>query len=131
MALPSRKIYADIFNDLDKHPITDDLATRTNENAVKQSIRNLLLTDRGERLFQPNIGSDIRKMLFENITPQTIIVIEQMVRDTLEIYEPRANIIDIVVSANEDGNQINISIVFNVINRQEPVSIDVILDRVR
>lgn len=131
MPITNRKIYADIFNDLDKHPITDDLAVRTNENSVKQSIRNLLLTDRGERLFQPNIGSSIRKMLFENITPQTIIVIEQMVRETLNVYEPRANVIDVVVSANADGNAINISILFNVINRQEPVSIDVILDRVR
>ena len=129
--LSDRKVYADIFNNLDKHPISDDLAVKTNENAVKQSIRNLLLTDKGERLFQPNVGADIRKMLFENITPQTITVLEQMVRDTLETYEPRANIIEVVVSGNEDSNRVSISILFNVINRQEPVSIDVVLDRVR
>jgi len=131
MSLPNRKVYADIFNNLDKHPISDDVAVRTNENSVKQSIRNLLLTDKGERLFQPNLGSNIRKMLFENITPQTITIIEQMIRDTLDVYEPRANVIEVVVSGNEDDNAVSIGILFNVINRQEPVSIDVVLDRVR
>ena len=96
MPITQRKIYADIFNDLDKHPISDDVAVKTNENAVKQAIKNLLLTDRGERLFQPDIGGNIRKMLFENITPQTITVLEQMIQDVLDVYEPRANIIDIV-----------------------------------
>lgn len=131
MPVTQRKIYADIFNDLDKHPISDDVAVKTNENAVKQAIKNLLLTDRGERLFQPDIGGNIRKMLFENITPQTITVLEQMIQDVLDVYEPRANIIDIVVSSNEDRNEVNISLVFNVINRQEPVSLDIVLNRVR
>lgn len=131
MPITSRKVYADIFNDLDKHPISDDVAVKTNENAVKQAIKNLLLTDRGERLFQPDIGGNIRKMLFENITPQTIIVLEQMIRDVLDVHEPRANIIDIVVSSNEDQNAVNVSLLFNVINRQEPVSLDIVLNRVR
>lgn len=131
MPITNRKIYADIFGNLDKHPITDDVAVRTNENAVKQAIRNLLLTDPGERLFQPQIGTKIRALLFENITPQTITILQQMIRDTLETFEPRANVIDVVATADIDRNAIDVTIVFNVINRQEPVSVDIVLDRVR
>ena len=124
-------IYKDLFTNFDKHPISDDVAVKTNEEAVKQSIRNLIQTNRGERLFQPNLGGDIRRLLFENSTPQTILLMREIISQAIREHEPRANLIDLVVAPNESANAIAVSITFNVINRQEPVSLNVVLDRVR
>ena len=131
MAVTERKIYADLFTNFDKHPINDDVAVKTNEAAIKQSIRNLILTNKGERLYQPNVGGDVKRLLFENITPQTILLIKQVIEKSIELYEPRANLIDVVVSPRENQNAVAISITFNVINRQEPISLNVVIDRVR
>lgn len=131
MATIQRNLYADLFTNFDKHPISDDVALKTNENAIRQSIRNILLTNRGERPFQPELGGDLNRLLFENITPQTIVLMEQVIRNTIEAYEPRANLIDVVVSTTPDQNTVAVTITFSVINRQEPVSLEVVLDRVR
>ncbi len=130
-AVSKTKIYSDLFTNFDQHPITDDVAVKTNEEAIKQSIRNLIQTNKGERLYQPNIGGDIKRLLFENNTPQTLILMREVIGEAIKTYEPRANVIDLVISPNEEQNAIAVSITFNVINRQEPVSLNVILDRVR
>tara|TARA_Y100000389_G_C17471232_1_gene531227 strand:- start:5872 stop:6294 length:423 start_codon:yes stop_codon:yes gene_type:complete len=130
-AVSKTKIYSDLFTNFDQHPITDDVAVKTNEEAIKQSIRNLIQTNKGERLYQPNIGGDIKRLLFENNTPQTLILMREVIGEAIKAYEPRANVIDLVISPNEEQNAIAVSITFNVINRQEPVSLNVILDRVR
>lgn len=103
----------------------------TNENAIRQSLRNLILTDRGERRMQPNIGGDIRRMLFENYTPQTVITCKQRIENLAKEHEPRAMIREIIITSREDSNAISITIVFSTINRQEPISMEVILERVR
>lgn len=131
MAIARTKVYSDLFTNFDQHPITDDVAIKTNEEAVKQAIRNLIQTNKGERLYQPNLGGDIRRLLFENTTPQTLLLMREIISEAIRKYEPRANLIDVVVSPNEDQNAVAVSITFNVINRQEPVSLNVILDRVR
>lgn len=129
--LKSSEIYSDLFTDLDENPISKDLAVKKNENSVKQAIRNLLLTDSGERPFQPNLGGNIRAMLFDNMTPQTIVSVRERIKETIEAYEPRANLIDVIVSPVFEQNFVNVTIVFNVINRQEPVSLEVVINRVR
>ena len=131
MAIARTNVYSDLFTNFDQHPITDDVAIKTNEEAVKQAIRNLIQTNKGERLYQPNLGGDIRRLLFENTTPQTLLLMREIISEAIRKYEPRANLIDVVVSPNEDQNAVAVSITFNVINRQEPVSLNVILDRVR
>lgn len=131
MPQPQRKIYSDLFTNFDIHPISDDVAVKTNEAAVRQSIRNLILTNKGERPYQPNIGGDVKRLLFENMTPQTILLIKQVIEQAINLYEPRANLIDVIVSPREDQNAVSISITFNVINKQEPISLNVVLDRVR
>ena len=62
-------VYSDFHKDLSPIPGRGDIARRLNENSVREAIKNLILTDKGERLFQPNLGSDIRASLFENVTP--------------------------------------------------------------
>lgn len=130
MPTAKKTIYADLFTNFDINPVSDDIAVKTNENAVKQSLKNLILTDRGERPFQPKLGGNIRAMLFENVDAQTMLVMKEQIRQTIETYEPRCSVIDILVSPSVDRNAIAITIVFAVINRQEPVSLELILDRV-
>jgi|TARA_B100000497_G_scaffold91559_1_gene102228 hypothetical protein len=126
-----QELYADFFMNLDENPVSEDLARNTNEEAVKASIKNLLLTDKGERPYQPNLGCNIRQMLFDNMTPDTIILMKEVIKDTLEAYEPRADIIGVDVRSSVDDNQVNIAVVFKVINSSEPVTLVTSLTRVR
>jgi phage baseplate assembly protein W len=80
---------------------------------------------------QPNLGGNIRAMLFENITPAVLTLIEDQVRTTIELYEPRAELIDVIVSSNIDDNIVKVTIVFYVKNNQQPISVDVFLERTR
>ena len=127
----SRVIYSDFTNDLDFNPVSEDVAVKLNENSIKQSIKNILFTDRGERFFQPNLGGNIRAMLFENITPQTLVSMKQQITNTIKQSEARCNLIDVVCNAEEDQNGVYVTILFNVINKQEPVVLEVVLERVR
>lgn len=111
--------------------MSQDITLIKDEDAVKDSIKNLILTDRGERLMQPNIGGNIRAMLFENITPGVLTVIEDQVRTTLELYEPRAEVVDVTASSYIDDNTVRVNIVFYVKNNQQPISVDVFLERTR
>ena len=125
------ELYSDFPMTMDENPVSGDLTRITNENSVKQSIRNLLLTDRGERLFQPNLGSDIRALLFENISADTLVLIQEKVKDTIEIYEPRCNLISVDATSAIDDNTVNIRVLFNVINITQPIELNVTLSRVR
>jgi phage baseplate assembly protein W len=126
-----QELYSDFFMNLDENPVSLDLARKTNEEAVKQSIKNLLLTDKGERPYQPNLGCNIRQMLFDNITPDILILMREMIRDTLDAYEPRADILGVDVTSTIDDNSVDIAVVFKVINSSEPVTLVTSLTRVR
>lgn len=102
-----------------------------NEEAVKQSIKNILLTNRGERLFNPTFGSDLRSILFENFSPQTESQLKEYIEMSVNNYEPRAALIDVVVQAIPDLNAYSATIVFSVINKAEPITLEFLLDRVR
>lgn len=129
--LTQRVVYSDFFTDLDKHPIRSTVLRKTNVDAVKQSLRNLMLTDRGERLFQPNLGGNIRAMLFENITSQTFLTMQEHIKDVIEAHEPRADVIDVYIAQTSQEHEVQITIVFRVVNVQEPVTLELLLERVR
>ena len=124
-------VYSDFFTDFSAHVNTGQLNRKTNEDAVKQSVRNLLLTDRYERPFQPEIGSSLRSLLFENFTPDTQLLAKKYIEETIETYEPRAILMNVNVVPNIDGNAIQCSIVFRIINATEPTRLDLILERTR
>ena len=124
-------LYQDFKKDLEKSPVSSDLTVWKDEDAVKESIKNLILTDRGERLMQPNLGGNINAMLFENITPATLLVIQNSVRTTIELYEPRAQIIDVTATSNIDDNTVRVNIAFYITNVQQPITLDVLLERTR
>ena len=129
--LTQRIVYSDFYTNFDKHPINNTLLRKTNVDAVKQSIRNLLLTDKGERLFQPNLGGNIRAMLFENITPQTFVTMRDHIKDVLAAHEPRADVLDVVISDTSNSHEVQVQIVFAILNLQEPITLELILERIR
>ena len=124
-------LYSDFRKDLAKSPVSNDIALLKDEDSVKESIKILILTDPGERLMQPFIGGGIRALLFENITPAVIKIIEDRVRTAVEIYEPRAELIDVTVSSNIDDNQVGVTVRFYVQSQQQPIVLNVILERIR
>lgn len=126
-----QSLYSDFYKDMTANPITNDLALRYDEDAVKESIKNLVLTDRGERLFQPNLGGDIRAMLFENNTPSTLKIIQEQIKSIINSYETRANVIDVQTTSNIDDNKVAVKIIFSIRNREDPITVTVFLERVR
>ena len=124
-------VYSDIFTNMNIHPSKLDLVLHYNEDSVSRSIRNILLTSRGERLFDPGFGSDIKSILFENFSPQTETMLREYIKIAIQNYEPRANLMDVAVSALIDQNAYAVTIIFSVINRSEPVTLQFLLNRIR
>ena len=125
------QIYSDFLTDLNPHPGSKDIVKYVNERAVSRSIRNLLSTNRGERLYQPDIGSDLSNLLFEQMTDGMATTISNLIYNLLEQYEPRAKIIRLSVVPNYDRNLYDITMSFMIINSQEPFTLNVALDRAR
>ena len=125
------KLYSDFHKDLSLNPISGDVAVKTNEEAVKESIKNLILTDRGERLFQPYIGGNVRAMLFENNTPATIKLLQEQIKDTIKLYEKRATLVDVEVTSALDESTIRVLIYFYINSVEQPISLTVFLERTR
>jgi len=126
-----RSLYADFHKDLTVNPLSNDLALKKDEEAIKESMKNLILTDRGERLFQPNIGGDIRATLFENNTPATIKIVQERIKSTIEAFEPRAQLISVEVTSDLNSNALAVKIIFYIRNSETPVSVNIFLERVR
>ena len=130
--IAKEKIYfSDFLNNFDSHPLNNTLARVTNENSIKQSLRNLILTDLGERLFQPTVGSDVRKALFEQNDIITAENIKFFITNTIKHNEPRVVLLQLVVKPTPDYYAFNVNIIFEIINNNVPISLNLILRRVR
>jgi len=125
------EFFSDLSTNFEEHPDTHDLMRLKNDEAVKRSIKNLILTNKYERPFQPNVGSNLRKYLFEDISPTTSLNLQNEIKTTIENYEPRASNIDVTVSPYIDENAYVVNILFYLINSSTPVSLNTILYRVR
>lgn len=123
------------FTDLDlnfiANPATGDVASKYDANAIKQSIKNLVLTRNYERPFHPEIGSQVHSLLFDQISPMTQSMMEQAIRYTIMNFEPRANLRKVAVSFNNDNNAAFVTIVFTILNTVQPITLDVTLKRTR
>tara|TARA_R110002072_G_scaffold40068_1_gene114106 strand:- start:134 stop:583 length:450 start_codon:yes stop_codon:yes gene_type:complete len=124
------------YRDLDlffsKKNGTNDIEKITDIEAVKRSIRNLVLTNFYEKPFHPEIGSGIRDMLFENMTPITAVVLARKVEDVIENFEPRARLISVRSLPNLDRNEYEVTIEFFVVNTPtELVDMTVFLEVLR
>jgi len=125
-------IYSDFLMNFDKNPFTGYLAVATNEEAVKNSIRQLLLTNKGERFYDARKGGGIRDLLFELFDPLSMEAIKLDLRETIQAYEPRAIVHDIEVVGDINSNELSIKIIFGVQNIQnESFELDLHIERVR
>lgn len=123
--------YSDFHKDLTLSPVNFDISRKLDEDSIKESIRNIVMTNRGERLFQPNLGCDIRRMLFENFTPDMVITAKDMINNAIKTFEPRAELVGVDIITGVDINSLDIIIVYSIINRQEPLTLVITLDKVR
>lgn len=122
--------FSDFLLNFNRHPESNALVRATNEEAVKKALRNLLLTSKGERLYQPDVGADLNKILFEPISSMTTELLRERISEALA-QEPRINEIQTVVIPNELNNSYEVGIILEVINREEPISVNLTLFRVR
>jgi phage baseplate assembly protein W len=126
-----REIYSDFRANFDPHPVKGDLLRITNEEAVKRSIRNILLTGPYERFTNFEFGAGLSNYLFENISTVTEGQIKSAIETSIRNYEKRANLISVVVSAMPDKDAYSATVTFSVINQIEPVTLKVLLERIR
>ena len=123
--------YSDLDLNFTIHPVKKDINRYTNETAVVNSIKNLILTNHYERPFQPDIGSNVRRLLFENMDTITATTLEKEIQQTINNYEPRANISRLNVSPDYDNNGFKVYMEFYVVNRTTPITINFFLERIR
>ena len=128
----TRKIefFSDFLNSFAKTPYGNQLGRVTNEQTVNQALRNLIMTNLGERLFQPNIGSSVYESLFEPNLSEHLSLLETYIENTIINNEPRVNAQEISVTS-VDENSIEIKIIYNLINNQTPLTFAFLLKRVR
>lgn len=124
-----------IFKDFDigftANPVTKDIYAKFDENAIKTSIKNLLLTRHYERPFHSEIGSNLSNLLFELASPATAAIARQEIFDVIENFEPRVEIIDINAEFSLDSYYMNITLQFKIRNTQKPITLEFTLDRTR
>lgn len=123
------------FRDLDLsfkiNPFTKDLYLKTDEEAVKTAIKNLIKTKNFERPFHPEIGTQVHSLLFENNSAAVNIAMQRTIIDAIETYEPRARIVNVTVKETPDMNDYEVTIVFTFKNIDKPITITTLLSRVR
>ena len=126
------RAFKDISLSFDPHPVTKDLPVIANERAIVRSVRNLVETIPTERFFDSNLGTNIRELLFENMTASSVMIIEDMVRNTVRNYEPRVGDIGVEVDAVPDSNTLNVKVLFEIVGLEAPLqSFDFILEPTR
>ena len=128
----SARKYADLDLFFGKKTSNSDVSEVVDIQAVKRSIRNLVLTNTYEKPFHPEIASGVRGMLFENMTPLTSVILSKQIEDVINNFEPRARLISVTAIPLLDKNTYEVSIEFYVVNQPtELVDLSIMLERVR
>jgi predicted component of type VI protein secretion system len=125
------RIYADLDLDFTPHPLTGDLPMKYNDESIKRALRNLVNTSAHDRKFHPEVNSGVRDYLFEPMSLITALSIETHLKYVIQQHEPRVNLIDLTVEADNEQQSYDVTITFNTINNIEPIQTKVFLQRVR
>jgi phage baseplate assembly protein W len=125
------RVFTDIDLNFTAHPVTGDITRRFDENAIKASVRNLLLTRNFERPFHSEIGSPIRSLLFELPGPMFTVMMQRAIIDVINNFEPRVEIIDVRVNDASDNNAVYVTLEFKIVNTERPITLDLTLERTR
>ncbi|WDS61083.1 baseplate wedge subunit [Synechococcus phage S-BM1] len=121
--------FDDLLISMKKNAFTDDVSVVKNDNAIKQSIKNLVLTNPGEKHFQPNVGSRVFNLLFEPLDAFTADAVKDEVINTINQYEPRVELTDVVVVPIDEGNKLSITIEYRIVGLPVVETIDFVLQR--
>ena len=123
------KGFKDVSVGLLKNPFTNDVSSVNNDNAIKQAIKNLILTTPGEKPFQPTVGSKVMDMLFEPLDPFTADAVKDEIINTVNQYEPRVELTKVDVTAIPEGNKLNITLEYRIVGLPIVETIEFVLQR--
>jgi phage baseplate assembly protein W len=125
-------VFSDVNVSFTPHPVTGKLPVLKNADAVKRAVRNLILTNFGERPYEPLYGGNVRALLFENTDdPLLDSLIRSRIEAAIENFEPRAKVDRVIVDVKPDSNALVIKIRFTILNERFPVDLEVAIERVR
>ena len=127
----SSSTYKDLNLDFQQNTATKDIQKMLDVESVKRSVRNLINLNHYEKPFHPEVGSNLRALLFENITPQISHFIGKQIELLIRNYEPRCRLVQVANMPNLDRNGYSVSISFYVVNHPEPVQVETFLERLR
>jgi phage baseplate assembly protein W len=113
------------------HPVTKDIVIKYDEEAIKASVKNLVLTQNYEKPFHSEIGSQVRGLLFEPATPILRTLLQKTISDTISSFEPRVTVKKVEATVSPDNNEVYVNILFVINNTTRPVSVNLILTRTR
>ena len=116
------KSFKDVSMSFKFNPLSGDLITLKNENAIARAVRNIVLTTPGEKFFDPDFGSSVSEILFENVDDITAVSIEDEIKSSLKNYEPRVELINVTVDPNFDANQFDVRITYRIVGIDIPPS---------
>ena len=116
------KSFKDLSMSFKFNPLSGDLITLKNENAIARAVRNIVLTTPGEKFFDPDFGSSVGEILFENVDDITAVSIEDEIKSSLKNYEPRVELIDVNVEPNFNENQFDVTISYRIVGIDIPPS---------
>lgn len=123
--------YSDLDLDFLPNPTTKDILRKTGSDAINRSIRNLVFTNYYEKPFRPGIGSNVLKLLFDTVTPLTAEFLKSAILEVIRNYEPRVEPLRVDVRFDIDNNGFNVLIQYLIINRNEPATTTLFLERIR
>ena len=112
--------FKDISLSFEPHPVTKDLPILKNERAIIRSIRNIVETIPTERFFNPDFGSQVRSSLFDLIDYATLSIIEDQIKTSIAIYEPRVENVKVLVNSEIDNNELEVTVIFDIIGQDFP-----------
>jgi phage baseplate assembly protein W len=125
------KIFKDLDLDFGAHPVTGDVRKKVGDEAIKRSVRNLVLTNFYERPFRSYIGSNAQKLLFEPINPLTSTFLKDAITEVIRNFEPRVSLLDVSVNVSEDQNGYVATLRFYINNVPVPIISTIFLERIR
>ena len=121
--MPQQRVsqsFKDISMSFETNPLNEDLIALKNSSAIARSIRNIVFTQPGEKFFNPEFGSRVSESLFEVVDEVSTIAIRDEIRSSIINYEPRVNLLDVLVNPNPDENEMNVTIKYEIVGIDIP-----------
>ena len=131
ITIKNQRSFTDLDLNFNVHPTQKDINKFKNEMAVINSVKNLVMTNHYERPFQPELGSNLKRLLFEQVDNTTAALLEREITETIQNFERRVDVRDVTATGFPDENGYKVEITFFLVNNPDPISVDFFLERVR